>query len=201
MGGSHHHRSTQAGFVTSLFVANDIPGGWSYGSPCSRCGYNSSLDTSNDHVEFWEPGANYMRGYVWWFGEKKSICTIPKHPHIYVLACPRASKRNASNGTSNDFCFFCRFVCVCAPQYRKATRMPHPGPSLHTWRAPFTQPGTNTSQASGSNAKCMVTNSVPTHDDRSRTLHVCAQCASEPGWTGHREGGACRRAQYGCGCA
>ena len=59
----------------ALFWIKDVPGNWSYGMPCSFCKKDYS-DERDEHQEYWDPGCNFVKIDLWWFGDKKCFCTI-----------------------------------------------------------------------------------------------------------------------------
>jgi hypothetical protein len=77
-GGTEEHRIDISpglkNYLRSKFSWLDaVPGNWSVGTPCHFCRKNYIDDDGPQ--KYWEPGLNYLKCYVWWFGDKKCCCT------------------------------------------------------------------------------------------------------------------------------
>jgi hypothetical protein len=51
-----------------------IPGRWKEDTPCKLCG-DDYIKNSSKLKKYWEIEGDSVQGFVWWFGEKKCICT------------------------------------------------------------------------------------------------------------------------------
>lgn len=66
-------------------ILNHVPGGWKYGECCHVCRINWCMVNGDKAEKLLEKNfptfahflnGNIMQSFVWWFGDKKSICTL-----------------------------------------------------------------------------------------------------------------------------
>ena len=55
---------------------DDIPGDYSYGVPCTICNRKYTTHEENEPYVKYCQDSNYVKGYTWWFGDKKRCCTV-----------------------------------------------------------------------------------------------------------------------------